>query len=373
MMIEFVVLPVYIIIFVLAVCGNILFLVSVSRNPKLHSAVFIFLANQSFSDLITTILSVFIGVEFLMKSWIFTEPFCKINNAIMEAGLTVSVLSLTAVAIERYMSICQTKQLRKTVTWTLKVCGCIWIISILVCSPLFYAYRLTDQLEITTTILFENKTIVNITEIEITYGCSTNNWSDTSGIIYFSVHGTLVYLLPLSAMIYSHTKIARVVRQTTLPTSTTSGNLSKASKSYRKTSQEDADSKRYSAEVLNVIKEKAQKDISRKRKIINLLMVITITFFLLYTPFIVGRIIAKTNVELDKLTWALIQLVLFITTTTNFFITLRMSPEFKKTVKSLFRCIGRPSSRSGVAVITNNITASRMQHQISSGEHSAVI
>ena len=170
MSLNYILLPLYIIIFITAVCGNSLFIAAIVKNKKLHSAVFIFLANESLSDLIFIILSVFKVVEFLMNNWIFSDAFCWIKGEFIEVCYTVSILSLSAVAIERYILICHLHKTRKTVTWCLRASGLIWILSMLICSPLFYGYAARMTAETTNiTIHIGTEQEVNFTTTEITY------------------------------------------------------------------------------------------------------------------------------------------------------------------------------------------------------------
>lgn len=74
-----IILPlIYTVVFVCAVLGNTLFITAVYRNTKLHSSVFVFLANQSISDLLFINFTLFSVVEFVMGSWELGDIFCRI-------------------------------------------------------------------------------------------------------------------------------------------------------------------------------------------------------------------------------------------------------------------------------------------------------
>ena len=65
--VAYIVFAVYLVILLTAIFGNSVFIAAIIKNRKLHSAVFIFLANESLSDLIFATLSLFIGVEYMMQ------------------------------------------------------------------------------------------------------------------------------------------------------------------------------------------------------------------------------------------------------------------------------------------------------------------
>ena len=293
MSVTYIILPLYVIVFVTAVCGNSLFIVAIVKNKKLHSAVFIFLANESLSDLIFTILSVFIGVEFLLQDWIFSDIFCRINGAFIEVCFTVSIVSLSTVAMERYLSICHTNKTGKTVNWCLQMSAFIWVVSILVCSPLFYAYTAYTETEtkenITVHVGREQHIILMTTAV--TYDCATENWSNIPGIIYFCVHGVVVYLIPLGIMLFTHIKIGHAIGKTTRPTSLSTNMNSEGGIS--RTPVRGTHSNRYFTVIRNMELAKMLKAIERKRKIINLLMAITLTFFFLWIRSLLAELLVK--------------------------------------------------------------------------------
>ena len=88
--------------------------------------------------------------------------------------------------------------------------------------------------------------------------------------------------------------------------------------------------------VPDVVKKKTMRNMARNLRVIKLLFTITVTFFLLWTPWVIVRIVRRI-VFIPQMIWTTIQGVILISTTTNFFISLNMSLEFKKTVERLLR------------------------------------
>ncbi|POI19399.1 hypothetical protein CIB84_016855 [Bambusicola thoracicus] len=91
------------------VLENLLVLVSVCRNPKLHSAMFIFIANLAFSDLLAGL--AFMANVLLSGSATFSltpvQWFVREGTAF--ATLAASVFSLLAIAIERHVAVTRVK------------------------------------------------------------------------------------------------------------------------------------------------------------------------------------------------------------------------------------------------------------------------
>ena len=76
----------YVIIVVLGLFGNSFILAVIIRNKNLHLPVYIFLANQSVSDLLFAILSVGDVVYLNMGTWNMGETFCKIQGTVMQVN-----------------------------------------------------------------------------------------------------------------------------------------------------------------------------------------------------------------------------------------------------------------------------------------------
>uniref|UniRef100_A0A8C8RW80 G-protein coupled receptors family 1 profile domain-containing protein n=1 Tax=Pelusios castaneus TaxID=367368 RepID=A0A8C8RW80_9SAUR len=91
------------------VLENLLVLLSVYRNKKFHSAMFIFIGNLAFSDLLTGL--AFIANVLLSGSKTFklTPVQWFVREGTAFATLAASVLSLLAIAIERHVAITQVK------------------------------------------------------------------------------------------------------------------------------------------------------------------------------------------------------------------------------------------------------------------------
>ncbi|KAJ8384677.1 hypothetical protein AAFF_G00200090 [Aldrovandia affinis] len=121
----------------LAICGviileNLLVLVAVFRNKKFHTAMFFFIGNLAFSDLLAG--SAYIANILLSGPQTFrlapVEWFVREGTAFI--ALAASVFSLLAIAIERYVAITKVKVYgsNKTCRMFLLIGAC-WVTSVL--------------------------------------------------------------------------------------------------------------------------------------------------------------------------------------------------------------------------------------------------
>lgn len=123
---------VIVVLCVIIILENLLVLAAVCRNKKFHSAMFFFIGNLAFSDLLAG--SAYIANIFLSGSRTFdlvpVQWFIREGTAFI--ALAASVLSLLAIAIERYIAIIKVKVYgaAKTCRMFLLIGAC-WVTSIL--------------------------------------------------------------------------------------------------------------------------------------------------------------------------------------------------------------------------------------------------
>lgn len=99
----------FVIICIIIILENLLVLIAIYRNKKFHSAMFFFIGNLAFSDLLAG--SAYITNIFLSGSRTFelvpVQWFIREGTAFI--ALAASVFSLLAIAIERYIAITKVK------------------------------------------------------------------------------------------------------------------------------------------------------------------------------------------------------------------------------------------------------------------------
>ncbi|KAJ8345605.1 hypothetical protein SKAU_G00297980 [Synaphobranchus kaupii] len=121
----------FVIICSIIILENLLVLIAVFRNKKFHSAMFFFIGNLAFSDLLAG--SAYIANIFLSGSHTFrlvpVQWFIREGTAFI--ALAASVFSLLAIAIERYIAITKVKVYGSNKTCRMFVLiGTCWLMSV---------------------------------------------------------------------------------------------------------------------------------------------------------------------------------------------------------------------------------------------------
>lgn len=139
------VVTVYVIILI-SLIENLLTCVVICYDKTMHTATNYYLLNLAASDIITT-LAVLLGAvdSFEDASWT-----CKIRYLIIIVLWNNTILTLTMLAIERFVAIWYPLQFQSTSDWrrVLKVITCIWIIALLETVPEFWTLQVLKANEI---------------------------------------------------------------------------------------------------------------------------------------------------------------------------------------------------------------------------------
>ena len=326
----------YIIVFLSGSIGNFVIIASVVKYKRMRTVVNIFLVNLAIADLLFVVLSIFDALAFLLDGkWVLGDTFCRFQGTMIEISYTVSVCTLTVVAAERYMSICYPHKIKRTFRQAFCTCVFVWMFSLIFCSGLFYGY----------TARFNKEGFVT---------CRNNHWTEKSRISFYIVHSVLVYLVPLAVMSFSHIFISRaLIRQKMRSFSTFSCSSDQITKSI----DHDLDHNKNDQDSLpptpkpqiklsahtHAKNNKSEwkrnvKQATKRMRVVRLLLVVTIVFFVLWTPFIVVRLLLYLHFEMNRLLWRGTQLLIFGNTAVNCFIYALMSPAFREAFKGIFSC-----------------------------------
>ena len=136
---------IYVAIFVFGIIGNVCTCVVVTRNRYMHTATNYYLFNLAVSDfLLVIIMPVDIYQLWSGYPWIFGVLFCKFRAAAAEMSAYVSILTITAFTIERYVAIvhpikCHTVS---SLSRAIKIIVVIWISSIICSIPFLIQFGL---------------------------------------------------------------------------------------------------------------------------------------------------------------------------------------------------------------------------------------
>uniref|UniRef100_T1IJT3 Gastrin/cholecystokinin type B receptor n=1 Tax=Strigamia maritima TaxID=126957 RepID=T1IJT3_STRMM len=145
-----VLIPLYSIIFVLSVLGNVLVIVTLVQNRRMRTVTNAFLLNLAVSDLFLAIFCIPVTlVGSLLRQFIFGEVMCKIIPYLQATTVSVSAWTLVAISIERFFAICQPLRSRKwqTLSHAYKMIAVIWVASITSMTPIVVWSSLIPLLE----------------------------------------------------------------------------------------------------------------------------------------------------------------------------------------------------------------------------------
>ncbi|XP_068105769.1 G-protein coupled receptor 83-like [Hyperolius riggenbachi] len=116
----------YSVIIVISLFGNILVCHVVIKNKRIQSATSLFIVNLAVADIMITLLNTpFTLVRFVSSTWIFGKLMCHVSRFVQYCSVHVSVLTLTAIALDRHQVIMHPLKPRMS---TVKGIICILII-----------------------------------------------------------------------------------------------------------------------------------------------------------------------------------------------------------------------------------------------------
>ncbi|XP_018426883.1 PREDICTED: probable G-protein coupled receptor 83 [Nanorana parkeri] len=96
----------YSVIIVISLFGNILVCHVVIKNKRIRSATSMFIVNLAVADIMITLLNTpFTLVRFVSSTWVFGKLMCHVSRFVQYSSVHVSVLTLTAIALDRHQVI----------------------------------------------------------------------------------------------------------------------------------------------------------------------------------------------------------------------------------------------------------------------------
>ncbi|XP_028429766.1 prolactin-releasing peptide receptor [Perca flavescens] len=139
-------LPLYCLVVVVAGVGNSFLLACILSDKKLHNATNFFIGNLAAGDLLMCLTCVPLTVSYAFDSrgWAFGKPLCHLIPLLQCATVFASVLSLTAIAVDRYIVVAHPIR-RRISAWG---CGAValgvWLLSLALAAPPSHYTRYLD-------------------------------------------------------------------------------------------------------------------------------------------------------------------------------------------------------------------------------------
>ena len=144
----------YVLLMLLSFVGNVTVIDIVRRNQKLPSMVNMLVVNMCVSDLVTTLITIpyrlrqfYVG--FLWFDGLPGTVLCKLEEFAVTSSNAVSILTMTAMAIERFHCVCRAT--KSTYIWSKirrMLIVIIWCIAVILCSTSFDSRRVLQKTDI---------------------------------------------------------------------------------------------------------------------------------------------------------------------------------------------------------------------------------
>ena len=286
--IDFVLLTFYAIVVLAGIPGNILFITVVKRTRIMHTTTNFLLANIAVADTITLIFCLpGVILQFAVSehhpSGVLGNFLCKFVTMHHVPGVTllVSGVSLTLISIERHNALLRPMQealrLRKKQVYI--AVGLIWTFSVSFVMPLFVQQKYVDEVQ----------------------SCHMD-WKASASKVYWGLLAALT-LLSFLVMLVCYVRIVKgILFEDILPSGTNQG------------------------EGTN------EQDIHNKRKIVKLLITVTVLFIVCFVPF---ASISATSVSPHSLSYKLSYFLVYCSCSLNPVVYAFQSSNYRMGVKKV--------------------------------------
>ncbi|XP_072280577.1 neuropeptide Y receptor type 4-2-like [Pyxicephalus adspersus] len=191
----------YSLVMVLGLLGNSSLIYVLCRRKEKGNVTNILIANLAFSDILVGIFCLPFSVLYtMMDYWMFGQCLCKITNFVMCASVTVSVMILVLIALERHQLILHPTGWKPSVLQAYIAVLLVWGIASLLAVPLVNAVELTDGI---------HKNISNIISSFADKSACRENWTSFQERRAYSVTILLIqYIVPLCFIICCYLRIS---------------------------------------------------------------------------------------------------------------------------------------------------------------------
>ncbi|XP_022051087.1 5-hydroxytryptamine receptor 1D [Acanthochromis polyacanthus] len=176
-----------------AVTGNILVIVIVAATKTFHSVTSVLIMNLAISDLLVGIgVMPFVALSIMNHGWVDFRDLCLYVGYTSSVYCTASVLTLAAIALDRYHSIidCLRYSSRCTLWRICAVVLWIWLQALATSSPPLLGWG-------------------SISFVVPMYSCAVN-WASSPS--YTAFMAALSYLLPAAVILFCYVNIVKVAR-----------------------------------------------------------------------------------------------------------------------------------------------------------------
>ncbi|XP_037124068.1 7 transmembrane receptor domain-containing protein [Syngnathus acus] len=139
-------MPLYCLVVVIAGVGNSFLLSCILMDKKLHNATNFFIGNLAAGDLLMCLSCVPLTMSYAFDShgWAFGRALCHLVPLVQCATVFASVLSLTAIAVDRYVVLAHPVRRRISLCGCSAVTSAVWLLSLALAAPPSFYTRYLD-------------------------------------------------------------------------------------------------------------------------------------------------------------------------------------------------------------------------------------
>ena len=254
----------YFFAYAFSITGNCVVL-SVCYKRSGSSSLRWFIANLAIADLTFALLSILDIISFLW-TWVGGQVTCKIQCFWIEACYTTSIMTLVLISFQRIKAVLHPFNARLSdAEGAKRKVVALWLGSLVVCSPLLYAYQVVT-LDLSGQII-----------------CTNRPFGDLGRQIYYSIHAVCFFIFPLVYMIYAQTAIF----------------LALIRSSRRVFPTQNAFATSYT---------------NRHRKVAKTLTALTLAFIICWSPFMIVRTLMYFHLLSEGHVWRASQLLVMLNT-----------------------------------------------------------
>ncbi|XP_027869538.1 substance-K receptor [Xiphophorus couchianus] len=241
----------YSLIILVSITGNVTVIWIILAHRRMRTVTNYFIVNLAFSDAsMATFNTLFNFVYALHNDWYFGLGYCRFQNFFPIMAMFSSIYSMAAISVDRYMAIIHPLKPRLSSTSTKVVIALIWIVAFSLAFPQCY-YSVTT--------FYYPRTVCMV------------DWPDDYGgthqLSYQFAVILLIYLLPLLVMLVTYSLVGRSLWGGHIPGEAT---------------------------------EHYHSQITAKRKVVKMMVVVVVTFALCWLPYHVYFILGSFNRDIYK-------------------------------------------------------------------------
>ncbi|XP_059140533.1 orexin receptor type 2-like [Physella acuta] len=244
----------YIVTFIVGLVGNTLVCFAVWRNEAMRTITNVFIVNLAVGDFLVILICLPPTlIQDVTETWFLGTAVCKAVLFLQSTSVTVSVLTLSAIAVERWWAICYPLRFKSTLPRARKIILIIWIVAFLASLPeliVAHAFPFQFPAPISSSLFTHCKPA----------------WDNLNQGVYQIFVVVFFYLLPIVLMTLTYTHIATVLWSREIP-----GDVVGSKKSGRKP-------------MLDSNRKSQEEQIMARRKAAKMLIAIVVMFALCYLP-----------------------------------------------------------------------------------------